>query len=96
MRKHVVVPLEVYEKLNQLKQELGKLTIAEVVTELIKVYEGLKAVKTLQLLLQSLEDAKKVLATFNQALSTASQLQRSYEKEQKGAQKGELASYMRR
>jgi predicted CopG family antitoxin len=94
MRKHVVVPLEVYERLNQLKQELGKLTIADVIDELIKVYEGLKAVRSLQLILQSLDDAKKVLATFNQALSTASQLQKSYEKEQKSAQKVDLTTFL--
>jgi predicted CopG family antitoxin len=100
MRKHIVVPIDVYEKLNQLKQELGKLTIAEVINELIKVYEDLKAVKALQLILQSLEEARKVVTMFNQALSTTSQLavqqQKSVETKHKGAPKEDLKTYLKR
>jgi predicted CopG family antitoxin len=104
MRKHIVVPIDVYEKLNQLKHELGKSTIADVVSELIKVYEGLKAVKALQLILQSLEDARKVVAMFNNALSTISQLaeqpQKSVETRHRSApkevSKSELTAYFKR
>lgn len=96
MVKQIKVSDEVYIKLSQLKQELDENTFSGVVSQLIKVYESLKTYRNLKQLLQLLSEVHDRLVMIDQLLSTTLATAKSYGKEQKGAQKADLSSFMRK
>jgi predicted CopG family antitoxin len=94
--KQIKIPDEVYIKLSQLKQELDENTFGGVVSQLIKVYEGLKTYRNLKQLLQLLSEIHDRLVMIDQLLSTTLATAKSYEKEQKSAQKVDLSTFLRK
>jgi predicted CopG family antitoxin len=94
--KQIKVSDEVYMKLSQLKQELDESTFGGVVSQLMKVYEGLKTYRNLKQLLQLLGEIHDRLVMIDQLLSTTLTSIRSYGKEQKSAQKADLSSFMKK
>jgi predicted CopG family antitoxin len=96
MNKQISVKQDVYERLVRLKHELGLSTMSDVVDTLIKAYEGYSLAKKLQMIFQLLDDVKQLVAMIEDTQSIIKPPAKSYEKEQKSAQKGELTSYMRR
>jgi predicted CopG family antitoxin len=96
MYRQIAVKQDVYERLVRLKHELGLSTMSDVVDTLIKAYEGYSLAKKLRLIFQLLDDVKQLSAMIEDVQSNMKPPAKSYEKEQKSAQKGELTSYMRR
>jgi predicted CopG family antitoxin len=94
--KQIKISDEVYIKLSQLKQELDENTFSGVVSQLIKVYEGLKTHRNLKQLLQLLSEVHDRLVMIDQLLSTTLATAKSYGKEQKSAQKGDLTTILRK
>jgi hypothetical protein len=87
-------------KLSQLKQELDENTFNGVVSQLIKVYEGLKTYRNLKQLLQLFNDLQNTLATIDQLLSTTLATTKSVETKHrsahKEASKSDISSYFKR
>ena len=96
MYKQIAVKQDVYEQLVRLKQELGLSTMNDVIDTLIKAFRGYSLAKKLQMIFQLLDDAKRLSAMIEDTQSIIKPPAKSYEKEQKSAQKGELTSYMRK
>jgi predicted CopG family antitoxin len=98
--KQIKVSDEVYMKLSQLKQELDENTFNGVVSQLIKVYEGLKTYGNLKQLLQLFNDLQNTLATIDQLLSTTLATTKSVETKHgsahKEASKSDISSYFKR
>jgi len=92
--KQIKISDEVYIKLGHLKQELDENTFSGVIGQLIKVYEGLKTYRNLKQLLQLLSEIHDRLVMIDHLLSTTLATAKSYGKEQKSAQKVDLATFL--
>jgi predicted CopG family antitoxin len=94
MNKQISVKQDVYERLVRLKHELGLSTMSDVVDTLIKAYEGYSLAKKLWLIFQLLDDVKQLVAMIEDTQSIIKPPAKSYEKEQKSAQKVDLTTFL--
>jgi len=96
MYRQIALKQDVYERLVRLKHELGLSTMNDVVDTLIKAYEGYSLAEKLRLIFQLLDNINQLSAMIEDVQSNIKPPAKSYEKEQKSAQKVDLSTFLRR